>query len=238
MHHTYKNRRNTIVSLSSAESSQAAFRYRFQVSWLVVGVFVGGFGLLLGNSVKSEPLSGDSRPASSQTEALPPQTPFPTLATAAFTNTQKRILSLIQQEYEKRPVSYDRTVLKYTEGFRESWCADFISWVRNEAGVPFRHPTTGYWRIPGVQTAQDYYAKYDAFHAVGEYTPKFGDVAFYFGETPDGQSSEHVAFVLSVQGDTITTLGGNEADRGIMQIRTNKLLEGERGLVGFGESAL
>lgn len=165
-------------------------------------------------------------------------TPFPSLDSRLFTSTQQKMLSLMKQEYAKHPVSFDETILSYTEGFRESWCSDFISWVRFEAGKPFENPETGYWRIPGVQSLRDYYASTDAYHLVGAYTPKFGDVAFYFGETPDGTNREHVAFVLGVQGDVLLTLGGNETTKGILQIRSNKLIEGERGLSGFGESNL
>lgn len=166
------------------------------------------------------------------------QTPFPTLDTASFTLVQKKMLAIMKAEYAKRPTSFDETVLGYTEGFEESWCADFISWVRVEAGKPFINPATGYWRIPGVQSLRDYYAVSDAYHLVGSYTPKFGDVAFYFGETPDGTNREHVAYVLGLEGDTLLTLGGNETTKGVLQLRSNKLAEGERGLSGFGESTL
>lgn len=166
------------------------------------------------------------------------QPPFPTIYTTSFTAAQERILRLLQREYAKQPVSYDAVVMKYTEGFKEAWCADFVSWIRNEAGVPMENNVTGYWRIPGVQSVRDYYTAADAYHAVDEYVPKLGDIAFYFGETPDGNSREHIAFVLKVEGDTVTTIGGNETDKGILQIRTNKMAEGERGLAGFGESAL
>lgn len=166
------------------------------------------------------------------------QAPFPSLSTEGFTPVQQKMLEVMKQEYAKEPTSYDQTVLEYTEGAKESWCADFVSVVRFAAGKPFINHETGYWRIPGVQSLRDYYAASDAYHFVGSYTPKFGDVAFYFGETPDGQNREHVAFVLSVNGDTITTLGGNETDKGILQIRSDKLVEGTKGLAGLGESSL
>ncbi len=166
------------------------------------------------------------------------QTPFPSLDTTSFTIAQKRLLEIITQEYLLQPESYDDNVMKYTEGFEESWCADFISWVRMEAGRPYISEDTDYWRIPGVVSLKDYYAASDAYVMVGSYTPKFGDVAFYFGETPDGKSREHVALVLDVKNDTLVTIGGNETDRGILQIRTNDLREGERGLTAFGRSTL
>lgn len=163
---------------------------------------------------------------------------FPEISSRGFSASEQRVLKLLKQEYAKNPRSFDGSVLKYSEGIKESWCADFISWIRFKAGVPYDNPATGHWRIPGVYSLQDYYEASEAYYAVGEYTPKFGDVAFYYGQTPDGNSREHVALVLSVKDGTITTIGGNETEKGIMQIRTNKLKEGERGLTAFGKSYL
>ena len=159
---------------------------------------------------------------------------FPTLATQKFTANQKRLLKIAQQEYAHGAISYDSTVLKYSEGFKESWCADFISWMMNQAGMPYKNEEYGYWRIPGVGSLQSYYEDQHAYYDVDEYTPEFGDVAFYFGETPDGGSSEHVAMVLGVEGDRLVTLGGNEGKDGVMRIRRDKLAVDEKGLVGFG----
>lgn len=173
-----------------------------------------------------------------QPKQVQKQAPFPTLNTKGFTSVQQKMLAVMKEEYAKQPKSYDKTVLEYTEGTKESWCGDFISVVRFEAGKPFENQETGYWRIPGVQTLRDYYAASAAYKLVGSYTPKFGDVAFYFGETPDGNSREHVAFVLEVRGDTLVTLGGNETDKGILQVRYDKLELGTKGLAGFGVSNL
>lgn len=161
-----------------------------------------------------------------------------TIDTANFSQNQKELLQVLQTEYAKEPKSYDDTVMTYTEGFEESWCADFISWVYNEIDEPFVHPDTGYWRIPGVQTLLTYYSGYDLYHGVSsDYQPQFGDVAFYFGETPDGSSTEHVAIVLAVENGVIYTIGGNEGD-GILQIRANTYTANEKGLMAIGESGL
>lgn len=145
---------------------------------------------------------------------------------------------MLKQEYLKNPRSYDNNVLKYSDGVKESWCADFISWIRLKAGAPYKNPTTGYWRIPGVYSLRDYYEASEAYYTAGEYKPEFGDVVFYFGETPDGNNREHVALVLSVKDGMITTIGGNETEKGILQIRTGRLEKGERGLTAFGKSHL
>lgn len=163
--------------------------------------------------------------------------PFPTIDETKLTATQKRLLAVAKQEYAHGAKSYDTHVLKYNEGFRESWCANFISWMMNQAKTPYQNKeNNGYWRIPGVGTLLDYYSGFGAYHEVGTYTPEFGDVAFYFGETPDGSSTEHVAMVLKVEGDKLVTLGGNEGKDGVMRIRSDKLDENIKGLTGFGQS--
>ncbi len=163
---------------------------------------------------------------------------FAVIEATNLSDTQRQVLTLVQQEYQKDPTSYDSTVMKYTEGFEESWCADFISWVFNQAGTPFVHPDTKYWRIPGVQTLKAYYEQENAYHEVGdEYKPQFGDVAFYFGETPDGGSAEHVAMVLEVRGDILVTIGGNEGS-GILQVRYDTLKKDVKGLTAIGESGI
>ena len=158
------------------------------------------------------------------------------LDTSNFSEIQLEVLSVLKQEYVKHPTSFDDTVLKYTEGFEESWCGDFISWVFNEAGSPFISQDASYWRIPGVYTLQEYYDQYGLYYSTSNYTPEFGDIAFYFGETPDGGSSQHVAIVLAVQDDNIITIGGNEGDDGILQIRSDSY--NSKGLEGFGASGL
>lgn len=165
------------------------------------------------------------------------QPDFPSIPQKNLDSTQKEILGLVKQEYEKVPRSYNSTVLKYTEGNKESWCADFISWVYSKAGVPFTNPNSGFWRIPGVLTLQQQYRDSGKYtEATSEYTPKLGDIAFYIGaQTPDNSSEEHAAIVLKVEKGVITTIGGNEG-LGTMRIRSESLQKNiEESLVGFGQ---
>ena len=151
---------------------------------------------------------------------------------------QVELLDVIKSEYARSPEGYDDTVMKYTEGFEESWCADFISWVMKEAGSPNISSETGYWRIPGVLSLQSYYMNISNayFDSKSSYTPQLGDVAFYIGDaTPDFDSSEHAAIVLSYDGTTLVTIGGNEGDDGVLRIRKETVEQNlEKGLVGYG----
>jgi len=68
---------------------------------------------------------------------------FPALDTGPLSSTQQRIVQITEQEYTRRPTSYDARVLTYTQGSKEAWCADFASWVMLQAGVPLRNPNSG-----------------------------------------------------------------------------------------------
>lgn len=100
---------------------------------------------------------------------------------------------------------------KYTMGRDEAWCADFVSWVLKEAGVPFTGGNEG-WNIPSVQSVQAYFEKIGTWHARGSgYTPQPGDVVVYNeGQDPYPQ---HVNIVIEVNGKGMTTIGGNEGNK-------------------------
>lgn len=95
---------------------------------------------------------------------------------------------------------------KYTGGVNEAWCADFASWVYNEAGYPLREG--GNWRVPPVLGIQEIGQAGDRFvyhPADGSYTPVPGDMVIY------GNHS-HLNIVIDVSGGKVTTIGGNESD--------------------------
>lgn len=143
------------------------------------------------------------------------------------------VIQIAEAELAKNVVEYDSNVLKYSDGNREPWCADFVSWVFKEAGVPFTGGLSGGWRIPSVLSMQSWFKTNATYFNVGDQTPRPGDVAFYIGsQTPDGGSQSHVNIVIEVNGDTMTTIGGNEGDRVTKSVKSIRL--DEQGLVGFG----
>ena len=191
-----------------------------------------GFGLILGWTTVRQEVAGL---ASMGTANLGRSTlqPFPDIDVSAATPVQARLVELARAEYAKRPRSYDETVMVYTAGVREPWCADFISWIMREAGAPLVNPHSGGWRIPGVLTLREYYQDQNRYQPAGEYRPQLGDVAIFVGKnTADPFSGQHTSLVLAVDGDTMTTIGGNE--RGRLRVSTQSIKAGEKGLVGFG----
>jgi len=103
-----------------------------------------------------------------------------------------------------RDGSCGKEVDKYTDSTLEYWCADFVSWVYNQAGSPFTGGLSGGWRIASVDGVRSW------FKANGTWTdngpgvkPKPGDV-YTMGIS-------HTGIVEKVEGDTIFTISGNTA---------------------------
>jgi hypothetical protein len=155
-----------------------------------------------------------------------PTQPFPAVNLQDLLPAQKQIVALSRAEYGKKPVSFDATVLKYSQNAKESWCADYVSWIMKQAGLPFSNPNSGSWRIPGVNTLQEYFQDQLRYEKAGTYVPKVGDVAIYL----DGRS--HTNIVIAIHGNTMTTIGGNET--GHLRLNTQKFTYGAEGLSGFG----
>ncbi|WP_037202990.1 MULTISPECIES: CHAP domain-containing protein [Rhodococcus] len=149
---------------------------------------------------------------------------FPAVDTSALSPQQARIVGLLEAEHDRqRPGTF------YAEGVEEPWCADFVSWIMREAGLPLANPNSGHWRIPGVYTLQEYYESQSRFEEVGGgYRPTVGDVVLYDNSSWVGQ---HTNVVVAVDGDTATTVGGNEFGR----IRVHTVdWTSDSAVVGFG----
>lgn len=149
---------------------------------------------------------------------------FPDIDIATATSLQAKIVTLTRQEFTLQPPG-----TKFSEGVNEAWCADFVSWIMNEAGMPLENPNSGSWRIPGTFTLQDYYVTAGRFMAVNSgYEPKLGDVAIYRGSPVFG---DHANIILSNRNGVLTTVGGNEDGRIRVYVNIQKNYDG---LLGYG----
>lgn len=152
--------------------------------------------------------------------------PFPEIDRAALDPVQARIVDVLQAQYDAQPGGRH-----FSEGVEEPWCADFVSWVLNEAGSPLTNPNSGTWRIPGVYTLQEYYQGAGRFAEPDGYRPRTGDVVMYADGSPLGL---HTNFVVVVDDNAITTVGGNEEGG----IRVHTLDDAETaGILGYGRLA-
>lgn len=145
----------------------------------------------------------------------------------ATTTGRQAILRVAEIEIAKRPRAFDSNVLKYTQGTREAWCADFVSYVYKESNQTFTNYTNGSWRISGVRGMRDHFESKGQYRRAGSYVPRSGDVAFYMIG-----GWNHVNIVMATNGNEMITIGGNE-NRTVMRT-SHPFTYGRGGLVGFG----
>ena len=119
---------------------------------------------------------------------------------------------------------WDSRVLEYSEGNRENWCADFVSWVYMKAGYAFNtSPTTGKsgWRIPvvykqsgSVPNLRDYLIQNSAYKTrESGYTPAQGDIVIFARagrshtgiiERVDRPANKNENWIYTIEGNTDT----------------------------------
>ena len=156
---------------------------------------------------------------------------FPELNSPEMSPSQLKLVAILKEEYSKQPKSYDQNMLKYSQGIEEPWCADFVSWVYDQAGLSFKNPHSGSWRIPGTQTLKEYFIDKGSWLDYNpSYQPKAGDVIIY--KQSDSPFGQHTNIVLVNQDGKLTTIGGNEnKELGIQSFK----ISDQMGIDGYGE---
>jgi hypothetical protein len=133
---------------------------------------------------------------------------------------RQAVLRSVRDEFEQ-----PQTGTYYAEGMVEPWCADFVSYVMREAGMPLANQHTGSWRIPGIYTLQEYFAGNGQWQNSG--LPQPGDVVIY----DKGLFGGHTNFVVGIDGNFIYTVGGNEGN--MIMLRYIDYTNPKYGAVGF-----
>lgn len=119
------------------------------------------------------------------------------------------IIASATQEFAGGANEANGQYLKYTDGAKEPWCADFVSWILKQSGVPFTGGVSGGWRLPSAAGVKDYFVKNNVYHPARQgYVPQPGDIAVH---SPG--NINHVNIVIAVDGQKITTIGGNESNK-------------------------
>ena len=151
---------------------------------------------------------------------------FPDIKQGSFSMKQLEIIEAAKREWDD-----PKDALIYSEGNSEPWCADFVSYVYHEAGQSFKNPNSNSWRIPGTHTLREYFESTGRWYDKdSDYTPKPADVVIY----QNGLFGEHTNIVLNVDGEYMTTIGGNENHK--VQLRKFEYKNPLFGLVGYGEN--
>ncbi len=89
----------------------------------------------------------------------------------------------------------------------EAWCAMFVSWCCNEAGISTKI-------VPhycGCTAGMAWFVNEGRFGARGEYTPKPGDIAFY-RDADQSTGSTHTGIVIAVDSNRVYTIEGNTSN--------------------------
>lgn len=130
---------------------------------------------------------------------------FPAIDMKKLSPVRAKIIATAHQQFDTpQPGTF------YSQGERQDWCANFVSWVHQQAGVPFVNPHNGGWRIPGVRSLETYYRTTGRWHSADSgYVPQPGDAILY---DTTSQRGEHVNILLRYQDGKLTTVGGNEGN--------------------------
>lgn len=122
---------------------------------------------------------------------------------------------------------------KYTEGQNQEWCADFVSWIFNQAHYPLG--SGSHWRVPAVDSVQAIGEQGDKFeyHSAGSYVPKPGDIVVY----KVGMSHVNIVVSVNTNKQNMTVIGGNQGGESTNSLsKVSKYDTGYRGgngLSGF-----
>ena len=139
-------------------------------------------------------------------------TPVCSTGSTAQGTGSSAVVAIAQQELATGANEANGGYKKYTDGNTEPWCGDFASWVLKQANIPFTGGSSGGWRIAGVGAVQAWFQNKGTFKPKGsDYIPKPGDIVIYNeGKNP---YPSHVNIVIAVDGEKITTIGGNESNQ-------------------------
>lgn len=123
---------------------------------------------------------------------------------------------------------HEALLTAYTDGTPyEEWCADFVSYIYQQAGYPFTNGSANGWDENDANSVQ--YMGFTMHAADGTYTPQAGDVAFF--DYPGG----HVEIVVS-GGTKPSFVYGDSAEvdptTGNGQMKSNTVLQNDSSTPG------
>lgn len=95
-------------------------------------------------------------------------------------------------------VGQNNTGFRFSGGRNEEWCADFVSYIADMAGIPIEQLP----RSPGVIDFYNFFTE----HGGNLNTPKPGDIVIF-------DKGKHIGFVEAVTENGITTIEGNTRNR-------------------------
>jgi hypothetical protein len=166
----------------------------------------GGYGAPSPSRTPS--VGGRSRPPVSSPGAPGVSNPMPT-----GTGAGNRALSVAQSQIGVREATGNNDGIpaqRYSNGRREPWCANFISWAYRQAG----HQLPGNQRsLASVQNMEDTMKRNGKWFGRGQGTPQPGDIIFFGNRGgSDRGPGRHVGMVEKVENGRVFTIEGNSSN--------------------------
>ena len=90
-------------------------------------------------------------------------------------------------------------------GINSEWCAIFVSWCANQAGISKDKLPKHSYCMDGV----DWFIQNKCWYDSSQYTPKKGDIVYFY----QGNGINHVGIVVDVTGDEVVTIEGNMSNK-------------------------
>jgi len=134
--------------------------------------------------------------------------------TAGLSPLREQIVCLTETElaawepnYKNGPTTgsfTDTRYLTYSRGAVQTWCADFASWIYDQAGDPLEKPNWDVSYVPNMVILAEKSGSGFTWHPIGDgYTPQPGDLV-------DHDNGGHVNIVISVSGKNPTMMIGGD----------------------------
>ena len=134
--------------------------------------------------------------------------------TSGLSATRQNVVCLSQQQLaDWSAPGFDIATgfLPYTKdslSAYEEWCADFVSWIYDQANYPLQpDPNWDISAVAGVQQVGENGGNFTWHASNGNYTPVPGDMAIHW-DPP----YEHVNIVVGVSGTTLSLIGGDQGN--------------------------
>lgn len=153
-------------------------------------------------------------------------------STQNLSQVRQAVVCLAEQEYAKwqtHQLNPGSGYLTYSQNNQWDWCADFVSWVYDQAGYPLHSDPN--WREDSVHNIHIIGEQNQNFHwhLSSGYIPKPGDLAIH----NDGQSDFHINIVTGTQGNQLTLLGGNQGSNDFNQSSVTQYTSDLGDIIGF-----
>jgi len=168
--------------------------------------------------------------ASVNVNCTPASTDPNTAAPVATTSPASKAVCLAQAElalWKAGTLKPGTDFHKYSQGRGGDWCADFASWIYNQAGYPLKATNQG--NVPAVAGIKAIGIAGGKFiwHPRAGYTPQPGDLAIH------DLIGSHVNIVISATATSITMIGGNQGNSYSTSSVTQYSASGGDGISGF-----